>query len=168
MAIPTWSVGEVLASADVNSWFVPLIGYKASDTSRSSTTSQTNDPDLIVAVAANAVYYFDLWLNYEGSTQGSSDLKLGMAVPASATLKSSASYVNSSGGSVVEVYYNNGAAALVPGTNGAGNIRGFYMKGTVAISSTSGNVALSWAQNTSSGTATVLHAGSALKLRRIG
>src|ERR1700733_4519961 len=106
--IPTWTPGEVLASADVNSWFVPLAGYKAGSTSRASTTAQSNDPDLIITVAANAIYEFVLWLNYEGGTQGSSDLKMGLAVPASASAVTSATYVNNSGGATVEVYYASG------------------------------------------------------------
>jgi hypothetical protein len=162
---PTWSVGEVLASADVNSWFVPLVAIKASDTSR-STTSQTNDPDLVITVAANATYEFRLWLNYEGPAQGTADLKLGLSVPASATARTSNTYVNSSGGSVVEGYYASGGTALVPGTNGSGNIRGFRMVGTLVTSSTSGSLALSWAQNTASGSTTI-HTGSILKAWRV-
>jgi hypothetical protein len=158
----------VLASADVNNWFVPLIGLKASDTSRSNTITQTNDPDLSVAVAANASYRVLMWLGYEGGTQGASDLKLGMVVPASATLRSSATYITQAGTSFTEAYYASGGAALTPGTNGSGNIRGFRLLGTLITSSTSGSLALSWAQNTSSASATVLHTGSVLEAWRIG
>lgn len=168
MAAPTWTVGQVLAAADVNTWFVPLIGVKASDTSRSNTVAQTNDPDLTVAVAANATYRILMWLNYEGGTQGASDLKIGMAVPASATLRTSCTYVNASGGAVVEVYYASGGTALIPGTNGPGNIRGFRMVGTLITGASSGSLAVSWAQSTSSATATTLHTGSVLEAWRIG
>lgn len=167
MPPPTWTVGQVLASADVNSWFVPLVGIKTSDTSRSNTVAQTNDPDLTVTLAANATYEFRMWLNYEGGTQGSSDLKMGMAVPASATARTSCTYVNNSGGATVEVYYASGGTALALGTNGAGNIRGFRMVGTVVTAGTSGSLVLSWAQNTSSATATIIHTGSILKAWRV-
>ena len=168
MALPTWVPAQVLTASDVDNYFIPLVGLKASDTSRASNTTQSNDPDLIVSVAANTAYEFRLWLNYEGGTQGSSDLKLGLAVPASSTARASSTYVNSSGGSVVEAYYTSGAAAQVPGTNGAGNIRGFRMVGTLITGASSGSLALSWAQNTSSGTATTLHTGSVLEVWRVG
>ena len=151
----------------MNNWFVPIPRVKAADTSRASATTESNDPDLSMTVAANSTYWVDLFLNYEGGTQGAADLKLGFAVPASATLRSSADYVNSSGGAVTEVYYTSGGAALIPGTNGAGNIRGLSLRGTLITAGSSGTFALSWAQNTSSGTATILHTGSALVLRLI-
>ena len=168
MTVKNWNPGDVLNAADMNAWTVPLIGLKASDTPRASNTTQANDPDLIVSVAANASYRFLLWLNYEGGTQGSSDLKLGLAVPASSTARGSSTYVNSSGGSVVESYYTSGGAAQVPGTNGAGNIRGYRMVGTLITGASSGSLAVSWAQNTSSGTATILHTGSVLEVWRVG
>lgn len=168
MAVKQWSVGDVLASADMNAWTVPLAAYKASDTSRASNTTQASDPDLTVAVAANCTYWVDVWLNYEGGTQGSSDLKLGFAVPSGATLRSSATFTGQSGGSNTEGYYASGGSALTPGTNGAGNIRGFILHGTLAVSSSAGSLTLSWAQNTSSGTATTIHTGSVLVLQRIG
>jgi hypothetical protein len=168
LTVKQWNIGDVATSADMNTWTVPLVAVKPGDTSRSSTTTQTNDPDLTATVAANATYWVDMWLGYEGGTQGASDLKFGFAVPASATLRSSATYTGASGGAITEVYYASGGAALTPGTNGAGNIRGVSLRGTLITAGSSGTFALSWAQNTSSGTATVLHTGSALKLTRIG
>jgi hypothetical protein len=168
VSVKQWNVGDVLASADMNTWTVPLVGLKASDTSRASNTTAANDPDLIVQLAANATYEWRTWINYEGGTQGSSDLKIQFtSVPSGATLRGSATYVNASGGAVVEVYVTSGGGSLAAGTNGGGAIRGFRAVGTIVTSSTASGFAISWAQNTSSGTATVVHAGSILKAWRV-
>jgi hypothetical protein len=165
---PTWSVGQVLTASDVDSWFVPLVGYKASDTSRTSTTTAANDADLIIQLAANAIYEWRCWLNYEGGTQGSSDLKLDWSsIPAGATLRGSATYVNASGGAVTEVYISGGGGSIAAGTNGAAAIRGFRALGTIVTSAAASGFAVKWAQNTSSGTSTILHAGSILKAWRV-
>ena len=167
MAPPTWIVGQVLASADVNNWFVPLAGIKTADTSRASTTTAANDPDLIVQLAANATYEWVAWLYYEGGTQGASDLKLDWSsVPAGATIRGSATYVNASGGAVTEIAFTNGGTLAV-GTNGGGAVRGIRAIGTIVTSSTASGFAVKWAQNTSSGTATIVHAGSILRAQRV-
>jgi hypothetical protein len=147
---------------------VPIVGYKASDTSRASTIAQASDPDLAVTVAANATYHVDMWLNYEGGTQGASDLKIGFAVPASATFRYSGTYVNSGGNNANEIYAASGLGPLNLGTNGAGNIRGASFHGTLVTAASTGTFALSWAQVTSNATATTIHTGSDLKLTRIG
>lgn len=141
----------------------PLAAYKGADETVTSSAVLQNDDALFVTVAANATYKFQLWLNYEGGTQGSSDLKIGWSLPSGATIKGSATYINASGGSVVEVYFTN-ASTLAAGTNGAASIRGFFAKGTLAVSSTGGTMQLQWAQNTSSGTGTIVHSGSELSL----
>jgi hypothetical protein len=166
MAIPTWTPGEVLASADVNSWFVPLAAYKASDTSRTSTTTLANDPDLTLAVAANCVYTVDLYLDFDGDTTGTGDLKLGWAVPASTTMRYGAAYDNTSPAASCGTTFTQ-ASTISAATNGAGVLQSFSAKGTIITSAAAGNVVLKWAQNTSNPTATIIHAQSYLTARRI-
>lgn len=90
-----------------------------------------------------------------------------MAFPAGATVRASAVYVNSSGAALNEAFYLGGGSALIPGTNGPGNVRGFRMIGTAVTVGTSGALVLSWAQGTSSATATTIHLGSILKAWRV-
>lgn len=164
-AIPTWSSGQVLNASDVNSWLVPLLVVKPGDTSRSSTTTLTADPDLTFAVAASATYQWECYLDYEGGVQGNSDLKLQWSVPASATMRFGSQYVSSAGATRV-FDTSTQASTVTPGSNGAGVLQGIHMQGSVVTSSTAGSVTLTWAQNTSSGTATIVHAQSFLMAQR--
>lgn len=144
----------------------PLAAYKTADETVTSSTTLQADDQLFIALLANATYSWDLWLNYEGGTQGSSDLKTGWSLPASASLKGSAEYVNNAGSSIVEVYFT-GASTLAPGTNGSGQVRGFTARGTITTSATAGNMQLEWCQNTVSATGTIVHAGSVLRAWQI-
>ena len=97
MATKQWNVGDVLSAADLNSWAVPLAAVKVVDTSRASTTTLANDPELSLAVAANVIYRFWAYLDYEGGTTGSSDIKWSFSVPAGATLRYQMIAVNTAG-----------------------------------------------------------------------
>jgi hypothetical protein len=166
MAIPTWTPGEVLASADVNSWFVPLAAVKGSDTSRSSNTTVASDPDLSLAVAANCTYVFSMYLDFEGGTTGASDLKFTWSVPASTTMRYNIAYSTASPAVSVSNSFTQ-ASIISAATNGATVLQGLHAHGSIVTSSTAGNVVLQWAQNTSSGTATILHTQSHLYAFRI-
>jgi len=168
MPIPTWAVGQVLAAADVNSWMVPLDINKAADQSITSNATPANDNTLVQAVPANVKYRFECVIFYSGGTQGSADIKFQFAVPASATYKCTVCFINTSGVQIAEIYNDDTVTpALQAGTGGAGNKRAILMKGTVTIGGTAGNFAFQWAQGTSNGTATTVHADSYLHLRRV-
>lgn len=164
-----WNVGDVLTAADLDSWSVPNTAVKAVDTSRTSNTTLANDPELTLSVAANVVYRFWCYLNYEGGTQGASDIKWSFTVPAGATLRYQMIAVNTAGslsplliGPTFTATSTNSAA-----TNGAGNLMAAVMHGTLDTAGTAGTFVIQWAQNTSSGTSTILHAQSAMTLDRI-
>ena len=164
--IPTWTSGEVLTASDVNSWFVPLAAVKPGDTSIASSTSLTNDPDLVLAVASNATYRVDAFLDYEGNTNGSGDFKAQFTVPSGATLAYTHFGLNGSG-NVGSPTILAASASYTYATNGSGVKQGIVITGTLIVSSTSGNLQLQWAQGESNSTATILHAGSSLMARRI-
>jgi hypothetical protein len=167
MAIPIWTVGEVLASSDVNSWFVPVEAVRTSTQSVTSSTVLVNDTQLLVPVAANASYHFLTYLFYEGGTQGSSDIKVGYAVPAGTTMRYHRIYANTSG-LAVNISTLTETDVQGAGTQGAGIACGLTHHGTIVTSATTGNVQLQWAQSTSSATATQVLAQSAILLTRIG
>jgi hypothetical protein len=141
-----------------------VTAFKASDTSRSSTTSLTADPDLSLAVAASATYVFEGYLDYEGGTEGASDLQIEMH--SVGTLRFQLWGSNTSLATIIGQTFQ-GSASIALGSNGASNLRGASMKGTVINASGAGTLFLSWAQNSSNSTATILHAGSWISLRRI-
>src|SRR5258708_21076330 len=67
MVAPTWVTGQVLAAADVNSWFVPLVAYKNADQSVTSSTTLVNDSALHLTISAGANYLMHCYLDYEAA-----------------------------------------------------------------------------------------------------
>src|ERR1700755_1099479 len=116
MAGPTWTGGQGLSASDVNSWFVPLAAFKPSNTTISSNATLTADPDLVLAVAASAVYRFEHTFYFTSThTTTNVDFKWDYTVPTSA-----------------EIYYqslhNEGGAI------GLNNSINLYVHGTVGFS----------------------------------
>jgi hypothetical protein len=166
MGIPVWAVGQVLSASDVNSWFVPLVAVKPSDTARSLTTSVTNDPDLQLSLAANAIYDVTAAIQYKGGANGSTDGQCTLNAPSGATgfwfahrLQISSLTLSS-----LTVAFSTNANI---GTNGTGNPEPLFIKASVTTS-TAGTLAFAWAQNMSSNTATTMMAGSLISAQRIG
>jgi hypothetical protein len=164
LPIPTWSVGQVLASADVNSWFVPLFAFKAANTSRSSTTSPTSDPDLQLAVAANGYYQLNMMVGYEGANRGTGDLQWQFSLP-SGGLRYAVSMQQVSTGNGVTNWFGPGSTQAA--SNGAGNGMALNLQGLFENGSSAGTFAFQWAQNTSSGTPTIVYSFSYMMLRRV-
>ena len=165
MPPPTWTVGQVLAAADVNSWFVPLVAVKGSDQSVTSSTTLVGDLALFVPLAASCSYEVRCMINYEGGTRNSSDLKWGFSVPGGSTMRYSALFVGPGGSTNVQML--TGTSVNAAGTNGAGVIQSLQMTGLINVSSTAANLSFTFAQNTSNGTATIVHATSYLIAQRI-
>ncbi len=171
MAIPVWTPGQVLAASDVNRWFVPAAVFKPSNTSRVSTTTLANDPDLVLPLEANAVYKMELTAYYDADTAG--DLKVGWAAPAATSIVEVAMGLTIGAATGIDDQVYGGPADSSPwmaiyGGIGAGVLAGLFVAGTVTTAGTAGNLTLQWAQGTSSATATILHAKSNLYLQRIG
>lgn len=166
MSPPTWTVGQVLAAADVNSWFVPLVAVKTSDQSATSNTALFGDSALFVACAANATYRVHANILYEGGTLNASDLKWQWSFPSGATW--TFHYLGVTPGGLTTVgLVGSGATTFASGSVGAGNYRAVEFVGTLVTSSTAANLAFNWAQNTSNGTPTIVHALSFLELQRV-
>jgi hypothetical protein len=156
----------------VNSWFVAQSVVKQADESVTSSTTLQFDNDLTVPIVANASYIFSCYLNYEGNTPTNGDLKWVWVLPTGALLRYNPVYTNAT--STLNVSIGTTVAGstvmtgiLAAGTNGAGNLRGMTMTGSLIVGSTPGSLSLQWAQNTSSGTATTIHAQSTLSLIRV-
>lgn len=161
------AVSGILAGARITAAMLqgiaPLGALKTSDQSVTSSTVLVNDNALSVPVAANAGYLVFAMLDYEGGTQGAADLKFQWTGPSGATLVLSFVYYPTAGG----VGANTNLAAITglsvtrtAGTNGAGVTLPVFMFGTLRTASTAGTFQLQWAQNTSSATPTIVHAGS--------
>jgi len=167
VAIPVWAVGQVLAAADVNNWFIPIAAVKPADTGRNTNIVPSNDPDLQFQVAANASYDLTAVVQYKGGTNGASDAQFQINVPGSTTGFVLAYRLTISGLTLSALAVAFGTA-FNAGTNGTGNNLPLLIKASLSTAGTAGTVALAWSQNTSSGTNTTVMAGSVLTVQRIG
>lgn len=143
---------------------LPLEAIKPSNTGRTSTTTLTADPHLTFALEANATYDFEMDLLYNGGTNGSSDLKFGFTGPSGFTMSLGALLVSIPAG--VNVGGGTQATTFTSGSVGTSTPLYARVTGSLVTSGTTGNLTLTWAQNTSSGTATTLTTGSKMSARR--
>lgn len=169
MAVPVWSVGQVLTADDVNQWLTPFTAVKPADTSRASTTTQSADPDLVLALAANASYYITGYITYFGNTQGNGDLKFSFTAPAGSTAQWVPLFVTTSGSLTNTLNPQSPGTSnnVTAGTSAAAD-RAVTVWANISTAGTAGNWTLFWAQGTSSGTATIVRANSLLVAQRIG
>lgn len=149
------------------------VGYvkKPSDTARTNSTLAA-DPHLTLPVAASGVYEVTGFLIYDGPA-AAGDAKFGLSGPAGYSTdytviagagSVTAGVVTGSGswGYDDEATLARAVGAADVGTKLVAQIRGF-----VDVSSTAGDVAVTWAQSTTNATALTVYAGSRLVLRRI-
>ncbi len=164
MPPPVFTTGQVLDAPDVNTWFVPLAAYKASNTDR-TTTTMSGDPDLTVPVAANAWYFVDVFLAYL-CTSTTPRFKFTWLTPSGSGAASyHALYVGTGGVQVneLDLWTETHTAAITT----ASVTMGMSIRGTLLTGGTAGNFQLSWAAD-STAAAMTLAARSILKLTRVG
>jgi hypothetical protein len=151
----------------------PLEAYKATDTTRTSTTTVADDPDLVIALEANATYVVEMLIKYAAVT--AEQFKTQWSVPAGASggrgrigVSSSVNDTTTGGPFGDGAFGQHGfATPLTYGTRASAvNQVIAYELGTVTTT-TAGNVALSWAQNASGLTGTKVAAGSYARAKRI-
>lgn len=141
---------------------IPNTVFKPSDQSVTSSVTLVNDTALVLALNANATYILVAYIDYEGGTQGSSDIQFQFTGPAGATMKAVSLFIGT-GGANNQGHLNLSQLAVC-GSNGAGVARSALLVGTVQTAGTAGNLQMQWAQNTSNATATKVHQGSCLAL----
>jgi hypothetical protein len=169
MPPPVYTVGQVLAASDVNNWFLPVVAYKTGDTSRASTTTNSPDPDLTLPVVANANYFLEAFLFFEGSATASQGIKWTWIVPTGATMRYHLICADTAGVAFSGTGATfTGSSTGVSGSTGSGNLRGLSMKGTLFVGSTAGNAQITWSPNVNEAAVVTLHAQSSVMLTRIG
>jgi hypothetical protein len=143
-----------------------VFALKTANESVTSSTTLQNDDQLVLAVAASAKYFMEMFIPYTGAASPAGDLKMGFTGPSGATMTWANFGVNSSALTAYNVVGEALAGGRAVGTNGATTMC-CQPKGYLQTSTTSGNLQFQWAQNSSSGTATTILAGALLKLTRI-
>lgn len=162
MAFNTFTAGMKLTPARLNA---TQVAYKSSNTFRSSTTTLTADPDLTLAVVANATYIMEARI-VAVSTSATPDITVGFSGPSGATMDRWSMMWNDATTTVAAVTL----ADITTTRNNAlsANLSQEHrMSGMLVTSSTAGNFAFQWAQGTSDATSTIVRAGSWLRLTRV-
>jgi hypothetical protein len=161
-------VGQRLTAEFVTSMLLQT-ARKAADTARTSTTSRSADPDLALAVEANAVYELTGCLFHSGAI--APGISILWTFPASTTglVGYAARDTSGTGGNINDVTQAAALSAAINFNNTASTLTtpSIY-SGIVVTSGTAGTLTLTWAQASSSGTATTLLTNSYMKLTRIG
>lgn len=167
MAKPVFATNDVPTAAQFNEWLVNVrFARRTSTASIASSTTLVDDSQLTLPVDVNAVYELMLWLNYDGDAAG--DMKIQINLPASATYLGhlQALILAAASQQDFQSFPWSGGVTQV-GARGAGASATCFTRGIVTTAGTSGNVTLSWAQNTSSATATRVFVPSYLSLTRM-
>jgi hypothetical protein len=166
-ASDAWWLSQVYNPLNYLYGMFPVPAVKAADTSRASTITTTDDPDLTLPVLANSTYLFEAFIAYT-SAAVTGDFKLNFNAPTGAT-----GYWNGIGPSTASVADPDSVRviATVPGATSrtygvplASNVFGLNVRGSVITSTTAGSLTAQWAQATSDANATVVKAGSWLRL----
>lgn len=165
MPVPTWNVGQVLASADVNTWFVPRAVVAVADQSVVSSTTLVSDGTLVLPVDAGAVYEFSYVGVFDGAAAGG--VAINFTLPAGAVMGVCLPASGTAAGAL-EIPFPGLSITSGVTLQGANNNQTVFLAGTLVAGGTAGNLTHQFAQVTSNGTATRRRAHSRMVLRRIG
>ncbi len=163
--------GGKIRASDLNKQ-IPILTRATADTTRTSTTTLANATGMAIALEADAIYALEGYLAYNAGETG--DLKVAFTVPAG-TGGHWGIYPIATGstGSVGDLDARRSTSFGAGTTQAAGGSASFGSElmcpvlGYIETDSTAGDIQLQVAQNTSSGTSTVLKAGSWLMVWRL-
>lgn len=146
--------------ANMNALGPHLIVRKTSDQSVTSSTVLVNDTALLMAVAANEVWRFEMMLFWAAAA--TADLKWTFTAPAGATYNASTVYPFAAGGGNASIQQVIAAAVDfdLEVQDAANNLTMFY--GLIVNGGTAGNLQFQFAQNASSATPTTVKTHSTL------
>lgn len=165
---PAWLAGMEITAARLAS-MLSTTAYKAADTSATSDIVLSADPDLSIAVEADAVYEIDGVLLIASASQ-TPDILIQMEGPASSTGVWSAIGPPTSA-TTDDSTMRNIATAMSSsrsyGIQSTSGTFGLHINGMLDTAGTAGNFFVSWCQSTSNATATTMKAYSWVRVKRI-
>jgi hypothetical protein len=150
------------------------MGYATADTTVVSSTTQVNATGVAVAVEANATYAWDAYLAYNANE--AADIKFAWTVPAGATGHWSVLGIDhtqniDTGRGQVSAFrttnYGDSQAAAASGLDTEDGTMVAFARGYLVTAGTAGTFQLRFAQNSSNATASVVKAGSWVRLVRL-
>lgn len=165
---PVITAGQDL-TADLLASMLPTYVTKTSATTRTSTTTLADDPDMQIALAANATYWIEMYIYY--STGAAAFFKDFWNLPAGATGIRSSSGISSSATAtdVVTTQWTvkNAGTAIVHG--GSTTVSDFTLTLSTGVitTTTAGTLTYQWAQSVSTAVTTAVRNGSFMRVTRI-
>lgn len=140
----------------------PPTAFKSIDETISNDAVVHDDNELFVSAAPNAFYKGELWLSF--TANAAAGLKVIFSGPAGATMRSSGYLVVVAG---VSTFNTTNALGSVNGITATGAPLPYMNKFTLTTTN-AGFLNFQWAQDTAHLSNATVHAGSYLKLERIG
>lgn len=134
----------------------PLSVIKSEPEDRTHVTVLNPDTELFLDVLSGHSYIWFCWLIFEGDTAGSGDLSLELTAPGAALPQGA---LGNNLSDVVKVDGGRMSGSWQFATHGATNLTTALLLGSL-IADADGQLVLSWGQNSSSGTPTIIHDGS--------
>ena len=165
MSLLNFSAGSRITADELNA-LGPLSAVRASTQSITSHTGYTNDDTLFLPLDADATYFVECNMYYTAATGG--DFKYTFNIPSGATGFQSPTRQNLSGafaGGFAVLWTDTSTTTAGQGQGGS-TVMLVYASGILTTAS-GGTLQLQWAQNSSSGTATVMQVNSALNAWRL-
>lgn len=156
----SFTAGQKLRASDLNN-FLPIMARATADTSKTSNTTLGNVTGLAVAVAASTEYALDGYLAYTGNSTG--DIKFAWTIPTGLTGHWGISSDDTTTPGDLKTSIATAYTTVI--TAGGGSLNA-TVKGYM-LTSNAGTLQLQFAQNTSDGTATVVKAGSWIRLTKL-
>lgn len=162
-------VGVIGTGISIPAW-IPRYALKTGNESVTSSTTLQDDDQLTLTVAANKTYSFDGKLIISGATAG--DFRWAFTFPAGATFALGgyglAAAATTTSGDVETTTFPSAVSGTLISTFGVSATgSGVHIFGLLTTGANAGSITLQWAQGTSSGTPTVVSAGSHLRLEEV-
>jgi hypothetical protein len=175
MAWSNPSAGTTLTAAKVAelaSYAVPISAVKAGSTSRANTTSPTADPELVIVLPADQIYDVDVvLLATAGNAAGDIRVALGWTNTATVTITGIGPIKTLASGTTGDAeFFSAGPDATTPSTaigyGASTTVTTLWLKARVVTGGSAVTLSLLWSQDTTSGTNSVVEAGSKMVARR--
>jgi hypothetical protein len=173
IAAPT-SGGHTIAPADLTCRGVAICKFKSAATGRNTTTTMTNDPDLVYAVPSAGTYAIMVFNSFSGQATGAGGIKLNVNYSGSFTSGYSKFLIYP--GVVNGLAQGTGVSTIQAGVNVSSvayatlTVASPYDTITFAgslIATGAGNLAVAWAQSASNADNTYMLQGSYLRVTQL-
>lgn len=170
---PPWAAGDPITASMLNYTQGDVI-VKTVATSRASTTTLADDPDLTTTLDANATYLVEMIIHAVSAATGTPLIKTAWTTPSGATGNrtsfgpgSAATDTNSDNISVHAGVHAFTTALTYGRRSTSDSVQISITETAIVTTTSSGTLAFQWAQATSSATASQVAAGSCMRVKRV-